>query len=396
GLGTVSKDGSIIETNPGVGVIKAGWHCGSQPGGSGCCDGGGGGGCGYCYDASPDCNNTNCTFKPERPLQNQSPTDCKTLKCSGWDPANETPSTPDTPKDCKKPVCENGSPTQIADAGDKPDDIPNDCKKPACDGMNPTTEDDDNDWPPPNDNDAKCKKCQDGSPIADPSKNADGVNYQCSDADSCFVCQSGSCSRKPDIEHDTIVPVGVNVSQLINILNGATSGVRSICAVAADPSINGEISGTLVERCCEGDFNNAARLNGSVSWQQPAIQCRIPTPLSLGGVVTIGVAVNLGGSAQITGSGIFADCDCSYNVSLAGNLRLEAGVALIIARLDPSVFDVTGVGSAVAQVSGSLDCNGLNYNGGQLGPLQIIFRVTFGNLLTKEYQHTFNDLSWNF
>ncbi|MCF6212373.1 MAG: carboxypeptidase-like regulatory domain-containing protein, partial [Gammaproteobacteria bacterium] len=42
GLGTVSKDGSIIETNPGVGVIKAGWHCGSQPGGSGCCDGGGG------------------------------------------------------------------------------------------------------------------------------------------------------------------------------------------------------------------------------------------------------------------------------------------------------------------------------------------------------------------
>ncbi len=36
GLGTVSADGSVIESNLGVGVIKAGWHCGSQPGGSGC------------------------------------------------------------------------------------------------------------------------------------------------------------------------------------------------------------------------------------------------------------------------------------------------------------------------------------------------------------------------
>ncbi len=35
GLGTVSADGSVIESNPGVGVVKAGWHCGSQPAGGG-------------------------------------------------------------------------------------------------------------------------------------------------------------------------------------------------------------------------------------------------------------------------------------------------------------------------------------------------------------------------
>ena len=35
GLGTVSRDGTLIESNTGVGVIKAGWHCGSQPTGSG-------------------------------------------------------------------------------------------------------------------------------------------------------------------------------------------------------------------------------------------------------------------------------------------------------------------------------------------------------------------------
>src|SRR6185503_15442849 len=33
GVGTVSVDGTVIRTNPGVGVVKAGWHCGSQPAG---------------------------------------------------------------------------------------------------------------------------------------------------------------------------------------------------------------------------------------------------------------------------------------------------------------------------------------------------------------------------
>ena len=31
GTGTVSEDGSIIKSDPGVGVIKAGWHCGGNP-----------------------------------------------------------------------------------------------------------------------------------------------------------------------------------------------------------------------------------------------------------------------------------------------------------------------------------------------------------------------------
>lgn len=35
GLGTVSKDGSLISSNVGVGVIKAGWHSGASPSGSG-------------------------------------------------------------------------------------------------------------------------------------------------------------------------------------------------------------------------------------------------------------------------------------------------------------------------------------------------------------------------
>lgn len=35
GTGTVSEDGAVLRSDPGFGVLKAGWHCGSPPGGSG-------------------------------------------------------------------------------------------------------------------------------------------------------------------------------------------------------------------------------------------------------------------------------------------------------------------------------------------------------------------------
>ncbi len=35
GTGTVSADGSVIASNPGVGVLKAGWHCGGNPNAAG-------------------------------------------------------------------------------------------------------------------------------------------------------------------------------------------------------------------------------------------------------------------------------------------------------------------------------------------------------------------------
>jgi len=44
GTGTVSVDGSVIASDPGVGVLKAGWHCGGPPAPQGDTGGGGGGG----------------------------------------------------------------------------------------------------------------------------------------------------------------------------------------------------------------------------------------------------------------------------------------------------------------------------------------------------------------
>lgn len=35
GLGTVTDDGTVIKSDPGVGVVKGGWHCGASPSGTG-------------------------------------------------------------------------------------------------------------------------------------------------------------------------------------------------------------------------------------------------------------------------------------------------------------------------------------------------------------------------
>lgn len=105
GVGTVSADGSTINSNPGVGVVKAGWHCGSQPAGSGCCSGGGGGGgCAICQTSkSNDCNNNDC-----EPDDTQDPGECK--KCSGGAPVNDDS---EDPGECKS--CKNGNPENDPD-----------------------------------------------------------------------------------------------------------------------------------------------------------------------------------------------------------------------------------------------------------------------------------------
>ncbi len=51
GTGTVSDNGMVIASDPGVGIIKAGWHCGSDPVKGDCT-----GVCPVCKECkSPDC-----------------------------------------------------------------------------------------------------------------------------------------------------------------------------------------------------------------------------------------------------------------------------------------------------------------------------------------------------
>jgi len=143
GLGTVSDDGTTVKSNSGVGVIKAGWHCGSQPNQQGCCNGGGSGsgGCAMCKKSkSDDCGNNDC-----EPDDSQDPGECQ--KCSGGSAVNDDSDLP---------------------SGD----------------------------------DGKCKSCQAGKAVADADKDA----TKCSDDPNkaCYTCKGGSCKNNCQVIEDSV------------------------------------------------------------------------------------------------------------------------------------------------------------------------------------------------
>jgi hypothetical protein len=142
GLGTVSSDGTTIASNPGIGVIKAGWHCGSQPGGSGCTEE-----CGPCSTPNDECV---CIPIPAPQLAARG----LASQCTDQCPIDE-----DTPHDCQKPSCNGSNPVSIPDPNDRPvDTSPGDCKSLQCFASTPSNDDAD----VPAD---KCKACKAGASI---------------------------------------------------------------------------------------------------------------------------------------------------------------------------------------------------------------------------------------
>jgi hypothetical protein len=95
GLGTVSKDGSIITSNTGTGVIKAGWHCGSVPGETACTH--------DCGDNCSFCDDNGCVCKPDPEKDNRALDAVKpcTYCIGGISTFIENGPTPDLCWDCK-------------------------------------------------------------------------------------------------------------------------------------------------------------------------------------------------------------------------------------------------------------------------------------------------------
>jgi len=165
GPGTVSDDGTVVSSDPGFGVVKAGWHCGSQPNPQGCCSGGGdgGGGCAACKRSeSGDCNNNDCV-----PDDSQDPGECK--QCSG---GSSVPDDSDTPEaECK--TCEGGS--VVADSAQ-----------------------DDN-------------SCGDGSP-----------------QQNCYTCKNGSCGNNCEVV-EGVIKTSVSTSpQWGSLFSKTTSAISKI------------------------------------------------------------------------------------------------------------------------------------------------------------------------
>ncbi len=99
GLATVSDDGTVLISNPGAGVRKAGWHCGGPPSGSG---------------TPHDC-----------PTCRQ----CVNERCV---PDNGQTPPPGPTGDCNSEICWQGRPASIWDPGDPPQPTPGDCRKEIC------------------------------------------------------------------------------------------------------------------------------------------------------------------------------------------------------------------------------------------------------------------------
>ena len=258
GLGTVSKNGTLIESNEGVGVIKAGWHCGSQPGGNGVAHD-----CGDCAECNSD---GVCEVTPDvaQPDSQQDPADCKTLMCDGTSVfADETSELEDEKFDCKMPTCSSRSgggffPGDIVFVNDQGDLTEEQAKCNTCSDkkLSPDTQ---KEGKPVEG--APCLMCEKGEQVAD--KSQDGMP-DCGDGSpeqACYTCMDGKCGNNCDAskERDIArVSIPEDVEKWFSALQQGANKVSQIIPTAS-ASFKVGISGSGVldqgEGCCESCIN---------------------------------------------------------------------------------------------------------------------------------------------
>ncbi len=341
GLGTVSEDGSIVSSNSGVGVIKAGWHCGSQPGGSGTahnCPT-----CQKCDESSGNCVRDSAQDNNARPAEQQTPEDCKTALCSGSraEPS-DIPRSKDVAEDCRKPGCDGKNPKlDIANPTDIPvsKDIESDCKKPGCNGNQQIFDvPDDNDL---SDDDKKCSTCSGGEKIVDPNTEAQACGGD-DDTKSCYTCKEGSCGNHCNAPTDkTTKSIKVDSDHTLlkglHILQAKSPYVK--LELKGEFSINEEAGKKCCKDCSKGAEPKSYTKNtlkGSASLEATFIVpgvgliYKLPAktygPLKLSGEIEFGPGAK--GKLELAGAGTseVSECeddDCSeLSMSATGNAAI--------------------------------------------------------------------------
>jgi hypothetical protein len=127
GPATVSEDGSVIVSNPGVGVLKAGWHCGGTPGLTGTPHD-----CPICNECIGDyCFDDDSQVPPQDP---ENP--CLEHYCSGGRAASRPNDNATPPQrsehDCLKQVCKGGDYIDIDDFKEMPEQVEGNCQDEIC------------------------------------------------------------------------------------------------------------------------------------------------------------------------------------------------------------------------------------------------------------------------
>jgi hypothetical protein len=282
GPGTVSDDGTVVASDPGFGVVKAGWHCGSQPNPQGCCSGGGdgGGGCAACKTSeSGDCNNNDCV-----PDDSQDPGECK--------------------------QCQGGS--SVADDSETPE--------------------------------AECKKCEGGSAVADSAQD-DSSCGDGSPGQACYTCKNGKCGNNCEVV-EGVVKTSVSVSPQWGSLAGKlTSAISKIPWLRASlgTSFTGEQE--LGTECCkdcqingpqpyqklsgngkiEGKLEVIIPGTGAIGEQEVELLCLFGTSYQVFADWKFGVFIDVTVSA---GAGIeYKNTACPEPNCFSGNLSLGGQLA---------------------------------------------------------------------
>ncbi len=204
GLGTVSEDGTVVVSNRGVGVIKAGWHCGSQPGGQACAHN-----CPICQDCDGECNCVPAEGDP---------------RLAGMDQQG----------DCKKPECQEGTLTNVNDDADvPPDDETGDCKSFVCENGSSMQVVDNSD-------ESLCTTCGDDGPEPKPDGHVP-------DEDKCIICQDGKETKKPDNE---ISSTSITFNGVKNFIADVNKVLDFLGADRKIPEIALSLSNSIKEVCC--------------------------------------------------------------------------------------------------------------------------------------------------
>lgn len=304
GLGTVSEDGTVIASNSGVGVVKAGWHCGSQPGGSGCCGGGGGGGgCPVCQKSkSGNCNDSSC-----EPDDGQDPGKCK--KCSGGASVNDDS---EDPGECKS--CKNGNP----------------------------------------ENDPNGAACDDGKYCTSFNGSTPGPDQ----------CENGSCkgNKIPKKKTSEIVKE-INFSKLATVLETMKKVTDAIkgSPFKWETSVKGQTKEQNVEECCETTKEiksiKAEETNGQVEFKgegktPPWI---IPTPIGNVNVIGKGGVAIVG---KVFGTKYFSDCQDEGQCNEKWGFQASGTgfLALALSYLHPNILEFQGEGRAPVSGTFSSEC----------------------------------------
>lgn len=394
GVGTVTEDGSVIRSNPGVGVVKAGWHCGSQPGGSGTAAS-----CGDCEK----CDGTSCVNDPakaDHPLPEQAPGDCQTATCGGSKDDND-----DIPEnDCG--TCEGGKAIidkekALPEEKQKPDD----CKLLMCGGENtPLDETSAVKEKEP------CKFCSAGKIEWEPE------DLRCGDgtpAKECYTCRDGNCGNHCTAKLDP--PSIVNGGAAVSTLDGMAK--KWVDRLSASPIVNASISGIELkgnveqgQECCadctEGPspksyskYTANVDVAASITVAVPSAGVALQIPKShFGDLVVSGILeAGLGGraTANAGGSVEYKDSECRDNetcvmAEVKGSVKVSAGL-LATASGKVESCDVNFEGWKLGQRDYSFnDCSELAAIGVVLGetmvsvPVEAYSRTFFGEACSQD------------